>query len=85
MDPNETWNNLLEALKQKQWDRAKEFADALHEWIWKRGCPPTTVGDESLGPTWHRTIASFVCLHVANKVHGINQRRQQREDKQEEE
>lgn len=85
MDPQQTWNDLLVALKQKQWETAKELADALHDWICERGFPPTTVGDKSLGPEWHRTIVAFVCLHVANKVDGIHKRRQQRQTRKESE
>lgn len=74
MDPQQTWTDMLDALKCKRWDDAKEAADELYEWVRKRGFPPTTVGDESLGVEWHRTIASFVCLIVANKVDTLKKR-----------
>lgn len=82
MDPNQTWTDLIVALQQKQWSEAKELADALYEWIQNKGFPPITVGDESLGQEWHRTITTFVCLHVANKVDGIRQRRKRRNSPQ---
>jgi len=69
---------MLDALQSKQWDDAKELADALYEWIRKGGFPPTTVGDESLGKTWHKTMASFTCLAVANKVDDVRKRRTSR-------
>ena len=81
MDPQQTWTDMLEALKHKEWDDAKELADALYEWIRKHGFPPVTVGDESLGKNWHKTIASFTCLVVANKVNDMRNRRSQRETK----
>lgn len=79
MDPQQTWNDLLNALRCKHWEQAKELADSLHEWIRKRGSPPVTIGEETLGNEWHRTITSFVCLYVANKVDDLNKRREQRQ------
>ena len=78
MDPQQTWQDMLDALQSRQWDEAKELADALYEWVRKGGFPPTTVGNESLGKTWHRTITSFTCLAVANKVDDVRKRRENR-------
>jgi hypothetical protein len=78
MDPQQTLTDMLDALRRKQWDEAKELADALYEWIRKGGFPPVTIGDESLGKNWHKTIASFACLAVANKVDDIRKRRERR-------
>ena len=79
MDPQKTWDDMLNALQRKQWDEAKELADNLYGWLRRRGFPPTTVGDESLGKQWHDTVAQFVCLIVANKVNEIHKRRRRRE------
>ncbi|HHK40905.1 MAG TPA: hypothetical protein ENJ50_00685 [Planctomycetaceae bacterium] len=79
MDPHQTWTDMLDALRQKQWDEAKELADALYEWIHNGGFPPVTIGDESLGKNWHKAIASFACLAVANKVDDIRKRRERRQ------
>lgn len=78
MDPQQTWTDMLEALKNKQWDEAKELADALYAWIGKGGFPPTTVGDESLGKNWHKTIAHFTCLAVTNKAEEVRTQRAKR-------
>ena len=75
MDPQQTWADMLDALQRKEWDNAKELADALYEWLRKGGFPPTTVGDESLGKQWHKTIAHFTCLSVANKVDDVRKRK----------
>lgn len=75
MDPQQTWADMLDALKRKEWDDAKELADALYEWLRKGGFPPTTIGDEALGKQWHKTIAHFTCLAVANKVDDVRKRR----------
>lgn len=78
MDPQQAWQDMLDALQSRQWDEAKELANALYEWIRKGGFPPTTVGEESLGKRWHKTIASFTCLAVANKVDDVRKRRASR-------
>jgi len=65
-------------MKRKKWDAAKELADTLFEWNRKRGVPPVTVGDESLGKEWHRTVTHFTCLLVISKVDHIYKRREQR-------
>lgn len=62
-------------------DAPKELADALYEWIRKGGFPPVTIGDESLGKNWHKTIATFACLAVANRVEDIRKRRGRRQTK----
>lgn len=79
MAPQQTWTDMLDALRLKQWDEAKELADALDEWTRKGGFPPVTIGDESLGKNWHKTITSFACLAVANKVNDIRERHERRQ------
>ena len=78
MDPHQTWADMLDALKRKEWGQAKELADVLYEWIRKGGFPPVTIGDESLGKNWHKTITTFTCLAVANRVDDIHKRRNRR-------
>ena len=79
MDPQQTWTDMLDALKQRQWDDANELAGSLYEWIRKGGFPPTTVGDGSLGKRWHKTIASFTCFAVANRMEQIRECRKRRQ------
>ena len=68
MDPQKTWTDMLDALKQNDHDEAKELAGALLEWLGKGGFPPIGVGDESLGADWHRTIAVFICRSVVSRT-----------------
>jgi len=76
MDPQATWNEMLDALKRRQWDEADQHAADLYSWMnSKQGFAPLTIGDESLGKEWHRTIASFTCLFVQTKVKEIRIRR----------
>lgn len=74
MDPYQTWADMFDALKRKQWDEAKELADCLYEWICNGGFPPSTVGNKSPGKNWHRTVAAFTCLTVADEVDDIPKR-----------
>lgn len=78
MDPYQTWADMLDALQRKKWDEAKGLADALYDWIRMGGFPPVTIGDESLGKKWHKTITTFTCLAVADRVGDIHKRRQRR-------
>lgn len=80
MDPQATWNEMLDALKHRHWDEADQHAANLYSWMHGRqGFPPLTIGDESLGKEWHRTIASFTCLFVQTKVKEIRIRRAQKQ------
>lgn len=40
MDPNATWENLLEALTEGDWHEAFESAEALLDWLDRGGFPP---------------------------------------------
>ncbi len=79
MDPQQVWADKLDALERKQWDNAKELADALYGWMNKGGFPPLTIGDASLGKNWHKTIVSFTFMAVANRVDKIRKRRSRRQ------
>ena len=68
MDPQQTWTDMLDALKQNDHQEAKELAEALLDWLRKGGFPPIVVGDESLGADWHRTITAFICRSVVSRT-----------------
>ncbi len=61
MDPDATLRDLLDAVSVQEWDRVEELANALLHWLESSGFPPMTLGAQSLGLTWHRSIATFVC------------------------
>ena len=81
MDPQQTWQDMLEAVHQKQWDEARQLADDLHGWLRNKGFPPLTIGDRSFGKTWHVTIATFTCLAVINRADEIRKLRRSRQGK----
>ncbi len=68
MDPQATWQELLEARLKRDWDQAEELANALLDWMQRRGFPPHTIGDPKLGPKWHHAVAYFVCHLVLADV-----------------
>jgi len=75
MDPQATLRDLLEALEERDFDRIDELADALLHWMEHRGFPPQTLGSESLGRQWHRSVATFVCYAAKSKVRKVRKRR----------
>lgn len=78
MDPNATLRDLLEELKDRNWNRVQELAEALLGWMEKRGFPPITIGPKELGTEWHRTFATFVCHAALGKVRTARRKPQRR-------
>ena len=74
MDPQATWNELLEARLERDWDRAEELANALLDWMQRSGFPPDTVGHRHLGTRWHHAVAYFVCHLVLADVRQARKR-----------
>ncbi len=61
MDPQTAWNEMLEAVAQRDKDRAFELAEALLEWMKKSGVPPQT-SSINMPRQWNRATAEFGCL-----------------------
>ena len=78
MDPEATLRELLDAVQASAWDRVDELAEALLDWLEKRGFPPLTVGPRELGVEWHRAMATFVCHLARSKVRDARKRRERR-------
>ena len=57
MDPQATWDQLLSAYAEGDYDRSEELALALSEWLRKGGFPPTVLGHAELGPDFDRALA----------------------------
>ena len=54
MDPQVTWDALLESLAAREWDRIDELARALLAWLDSGGFPPKTLGRDDLGSDFNR-------------------------------
>ena len=61
MDPQATWDQLLCAYAEGDWDLIEELALALSAWLSKGGFPPTVLGQHGLGPDFERALAQAGC------------------------
>lgn len=64
MDPQATWDNMLDAITNHEWSAAKESAENLAEWLRRDGFPPLVLSSIPPGDVLHRVIALAVCDHV---------------------
>ena len=60
MDPQAAWDDLLEALGERDWDRVEELAEGLLRWLRAGGFPPRAVTGNDLGSDWDR---GFPLIH----------------------
>ena len=83
MDPQVAWKELMEAFHRLDWDRVRDLAEGLLQWMNRSGFPPETSAGvfvsadvtieppQSLGPDWNRAVAQAACryaLDLANQV-----------------
>jgi hypothetical protein len=75
MDPQATWEQLLEAVNDRDEAQMDTLAVALLEWLKNRGTPPVTIGARKLGVSWHNAVAQFVCYLVKSRQRKSRERR----------
>ena len=61
MDPQAAWDDLLEALGERDWDRIEDLAEGLLRWLRAGGFPPRAVTGNDLGSDWDREIVLAGC------------------------
>ena len=61
MDPQATWQRMLDAWKHQRWEELQEAALDLKEWIARGGFPPETQADDRMGMLWNRAVVRAVC------------------------
>ena len=61
MDPQATWNKLLDAWKTYDWQQVQEAADDLKRWMAKGGFPPDAFPQLNMGSLWNRAIVRAAC------------------------
>ena len=78
MDPQTAWNEMLDAIQQRDWPGALESAEALLAWMKKGGFPPQTTA-VAMRPQWNRATAEFGCLLALQIVRQVKKRKQRKE------
>ena len=68
MDPQATWDRLLDAVSERNWERAEKLAKSLLHWLGRRRDPPQTMDHKGLPRGWHAAIAQFVGYMTLNSV-----------------
>jgi hypothetical protein len=64
MDPQATWDQLLCAYAEGDWDIIEERTTDLLAWLDRGGFPPTVLGNPGLDPEWEWALARAGCLHA---------------------
>jgi hypothetical protein len=77
MDPQASWNEMLGAIVQKDWEQAFERAESLLEWMRKGGVPPQTA-TITMRPQWNRATAQFGCLTTLQLVKKAQKRKERK-------
>ncbi len=71
MDPQATWNGLLEEWSQGNWLDVCEMAEALLQWLKEDGFPPETMGTLRLGADWNRTLALAMATFALQRANDV--------------
>ena len=61
MDPQATWDMLLQAWGKRHWDEVSELSESLLAWLDKGGFPPETNYPKELGADWDKAVAEATC------------------------
>lgn len=70
MDPQATWDQLLAAFVDGDWDQIDELATALIEWLDRGGFPPKVLEKSELGEVGNRVLARAGCLFALEVFQG---------------
>jgi hypothetical protein len=65
MDPQVTWNNLLNAYQAADWPRVEEAAETLLAWLAQGGFPPRLDQEDEHRSRW---IVRAVCSQALMSV-----------------
>ncbi len=61
MDPQVTWESLLQAWCKREWSQVSELSEALIEWLSSGGYAPVTMPTVRLGDDWNAEVATAAC------------------------
>jgi hypothetical protein len=73
MDPQATWDSLLDAWCQGEWQDVCELADAMLSWLDKDGFPPETRHPQRMGSDWNRVVVRAACEFVQQRAKSVLQ------------
>jgi len=68
MDPQASWDQLLEAYAEGEWEHVQDLAEGLLHWLSRGGFPPRAVTGSDLGQAWDRAIALAACRFALARV-----------------
>lgn len=63
MDPQATWEEMLDAIAADNIETAQEYANNLLNWLYQGGFPPQPL-TRVLPEQWDRMICWFICRKV---------------------
>jgi len=70
MNPQATWDQLLCAYAEGDWDAIEKRATELIAWLDRGGSPPKIVNRPGLGPEWDEALVRAGCLFALESVQG---------------
>ncbi|MBI3821260.1 MAG: hypothetical protein HY289_01110 [Planctomycetes bacterium] len=69
MDPQTTWEQLLAAYAEGDWDTVEQRVTDLTAWLDRDGFPPSILNHAGLDPDWNRALARAGCAHALGVLH----------------
>jgi hypothetical protein len=69
MDPQSTWDELLDAYVEGDWDTVERRANDLIAWLDRDGFPPSIVSHPGVDSDWNRALARAGCCHALAALH----------------
>ena len=64
MDPQATWQRLLESYRHAHWEEAEQAAPDLLDWLGAGGFPPQTQSALPMSDAWNRALTQAACRLV---------------------
>ena len=66
MDPQATWDELLDAWRKRDWQRMQEASESLLDWLKRGGFPPEVFPTSGLGSEWNRMVLQSACTYMVD-------------------
>ena len=71
MDPQITWEELLQAWARRDWEAVVEYAEALLGWLDRGGFPPEFLQINLLGVDFNWAIARAACAFARHRARSV--------------